>query len=173
MTTPDSAHERTGPGSAGLLVSILLRFPEVGSVTYDPGDHSLTFTMLFRGKLSAPDFASLRELVVESVLTLAALQGTDTRVVDVERTSLKGVTALVILRDAETLTREEIAMLIALIRDRSGDAMVVEAEGGLVEEDLLMQEQLIDAALDDLRDARQQHNLIAYREGGRVMVFNK
>lgn len=173
MTTSNSMQERPGSGSAGLLVSILLRFPEVGSVTYDPAHHALRFTMLFRGKLTAQGFAELRHLVTESVLALSMLQGAEARTIDVERTTFKGVTALGVLRDVESLTREEIAMLIALIRDRFGDGMVVEAEGGLIEEDLLVQEQLIDAALDDLRDARQHQNLIAYREGGRVMVFNK
>ena len=173
MTTPNNTQERAGSGSAGLLVSILLRFPEVGSVTYDPQHHALRFTMLFRGKLTAQSFGELRELVTESVLALSQLQGVEVRIIDVERTAFKGVTALAVLRDVETLTREEIAMLIALARSRFGDGMVVEAESGLIEEDLLVQEQLIDAALDDLRDARQHQNLIAYREGGRVMVFNK
>ncbi len=173
MTTSNIPQERSGSGSTGLLVSILLRFPEVGSVTYDPHAHALRFTLLVRGKLSAPGFGELKGLITESVYALSMLQGVDTRIVRLERTTLRGVTAVEMTRDVETLTREEIAMLIALARERFGDGLVVESESGLIEEDLVVQEQLIDAALDDLRDARQHQNLIAYREGGRVMVFNK
>ncbi len=171
--TINDGHDRSGTGSAGLLVSILLRFPEVGSVTFDPLSHSLRFTLLVRGRLGADAFGRLRALLEDSVRAFGSLQGAEPRLLAVERTSFRSVTAIELTRDVETLTREEIALLIELARDGFGDGLVVESDGTLVEEDLLVQEQLIDAALDDLRDARGQQNLIAYREGGRVMVFNK
>lgn len=173
MNNTNIAPDRSGPGSAGLLVSILLRFPEVGSVTFDPDNHSLRFTLLVRGRLESTGYEQLLELLDSSVRAFGVLQGADPRLLGVERTSFGQVTAIEFTRDVETLTREEIAMLIELARDGFGERLVVEADGALVEEDLLVQEQLIDAALDDLRDARGQQNLIAYREGGRVMVFNK
>jgi hypothetical protein len=171
--TINAMQDRSGTNSAGLLVSILLRFPEVGSVTFDPVHHSLRFTLLVRGRLDAEAFGRVRELLEDSVRAFGTLQGAEPRLLDVERTSFQRVTAIELVRDVETLTREEIAMLIELARDGFGDGLVVESDGSLVEEDLIVQEQLIDAALDDLRDSRGQQNLIAYREGGRVMVFNK
>jgi len=173
LTTTNLSQERSGPGHAGLLVSILLRFPEVGSVTFDPERHAMRFTLLVRGRLSAKAYGDLRDLVTDSVTAFGLLQGAEPRLLQLERTTFRGVTAVEFARDVETLSREEIGMLISLLRDRFGDGLVVETDGGLLEEDLLVQEQLIDAALDDLRDARGQQNLIAYREGGRVLVFNK
>lgn len=172
MTTVNSPQERAGASQAGLLVSILLRFPEVGSVKFDPQTHVLRFTLLLRGRMSDPAYSALRELVGDSVGALGALQGTEARTLGLDRTTFGGVTAIEFARDVETLSRDEIAMLIALLRDRFSDSLVVETDG-LVEEEQLVQEQLIDAALDDLRDMRGQQNLIAYREGGRVLVFNK
>ncbi|MDP2872979.1 MAG: hypothetical protein Q8P31_10640 [Bacillota bacterium] len=173
MTTAKNIQDRGGSGGAGLLVSILLRFPEVGSVTFDPQSHALCFTLLLRQRMALGSFRTLQNLVLESVEAFSFLQGIEPRLVDVTRTSLQGLTAIEISRDAETLTREEISLLIGLMRSNFGDVLVVESDSGLMEEDLIVQEQLIDEALDDLRETQQQHNLIAYREGGRVLVFNK
>jgi hypothetical protein len=142
-------------------------------VTFDPEGHVLRFTLLVRGRLSPEAFSGLRELVVDSVDAFGQLQGMQPRALSLDRTTFRGVTAIEFTRDVETLSREEIAMLIGLLRDRFAEGLVVETDGGLVEEELIVQEQLIDAALDDLRDARGLQNLIAYREGGRVLVFNK
>lgn len=173
LTTAKSIQDRGGSGSAGLLVSILLRFPEVGSVTFDPHSHALCFTLLLKQRMVADGFRRLQVLVLESVAAFSFLQGIEPRLVDINRTSLQGLTAIEISRDVETLTREEISLLIGLMRARFSDGLVVESDSGLMEEDLIVQEQLIDEALDDLRETQQQHNLIAYREGGRVLVFNK
>jgi len=173
LTTANVVQDRGGSGGAGLLVSILLRFPEVGSVTFDPACHSLRFTLLINRRISAARYEKLRGLMLESLSALAFLQGFQPRLVDVTRTSFRGVTAIEVARDAETLSREEIALLISLAREGFGEELVVDAEADLPEEDMLVQEQLIDEALDHLRDARQPYNLIAYREGGRVLVFNK
>lgn len=173
MTTANIVQDRGGSGGAGLLVSILLRFPEVGSVTFDPARHALRFTLLIHRRLSASRYKRLRALIVESLSALAHLQGLSPRLVEVGQSSFQGVTAVEVARDAETLSREEISLLIGLAREGFGEELVVDSDGDLPEEDLLVQEQLIDEALDYLRDVRQPYNLIAYREGGRVLVFNK
>jgi len=165
--------DRGGSGGAGLLVSILLRFPEVGSVTFDPSCHSLCLTLLIHKRITRARYEALRLLVLESLAAFAYLQGLQPRIAEVSRTAFKGVTAIEITRDAESISREEIALLIGLARERFGEELVVDADADLPEEDMLIQEQLIDEALDHLRDVRQQYNLIAYREGGRVLVFNK
>jgi len=173
LTTAKNIQDRGGSGSAGLLVSILLRFPEVGSVTFDPQSHALCFTLLLKQRMVAESFRNLQVLVLESIAAFSFLQGIEPRLIDITRTSLQGLTAIEISRDAETLTREEISLLIGLMRSHFGEGLVVESDSGLMEEDLIVQEQLIDEALDDLRETQQQQNLIAYREGGRVLVFNK
>jgi hypothetical protein len=43
----------------------------------------------------------------------------------------------------------------------------------MVEEDLLVQEEIIDEMLQDVKDCRQDKNIVAFREEGRVVVFNK
>jgi hypothetical protein len=173
LTTVNPVQDRGGSGGAGLLVSILLRFPEIGSVTFDPSGHSLCLTLLIHKRISPARYDALRLLILESLAAFAYLQGFQPRMAEVNRTAFRGVTAIEITRDAETLSREEIALLIGLARERFGEELVVDPDTDLPEEDMIVQEQLIDEALDHLREVRQQYNLIAYREGGRVLVFNK
>jgi len=167
---PEPSHQG---GTVGLFVSILVRYPEVASVTYRRETHSLRLTVLVRSVVTCERAAVLRDLVSKSILAYARLVGREVRVFDFAVKTREGVSLVEMWRDIDSLTHSELSMVLALARDFFGDQLVVDQIPHVEVEDLAVQEELIEEMLEDLRDSRQQPNLIAFREEGRVLVFNQ
>lgn len=159
--------------SVGLLISILVRYPEVGSVKYQPEDRSLRFTFMVSGAIEEEAFQALAHTLKESLLTFAFVSGRRMRVCLLEKNEYNGFTVIEIHRDVESLSREEISLVSSLLGDALADRVVKEVQEPLLEEDQLYQEELIEHMLDDIRQGQVTKDLIGFRENGRVFVFDK
>ena len=84
-----------------------------------------------------------------------------------------GLTFLEIIRNIESLTQEEIALITGVIREFFEEYLLLDQEDTLQEEDTVLQEEMIEHMLEDLKDSRQEKRLIGFREEGRVLVFNR
>lgn len=165
--------ERPMSKSVSLLISILVRYPEVGSLHYDPRSQELRFTFLLTRILPEREYEALRRRLQESLEAFSFLDGRPMRQCYVERTSLDELTMIEIRRDVDTLTQEEIALVMELMLQEFPHQLVVDPGASLYEDELAMQEELIEQMLEDLRDSRGDRRLVAFREEGRVMVFNQ
>jgi Zn-dependent oligopeptidase len=81
-------------------------------------------------------------------------------------------TFIEIHRDVDTITREEISLLIQLLSEEFAAALIVDSRDNDQEEQEV-QEELIGHMLEHFRVINQHNKLFAYREDGRVLVFNK
>lgn len=165
--------ERPMSKSVSLLISILVRYPEVGSLHYDPRAQELRFTFLLTRVLSDKEYQALEDNLVESLEAFSFLEGRPMRECRIERTSLEQLTMIEIRRDVDTLTQEEIALVMELMHREFTQQLVVDPGNSLYEDELAMQEELIEQMLEDLRESRGDRRLVAFREEGRVMVFNQ
>lgn len=158
--------------SVGLLISILVRYPEVGTIRFDPKLQTLSFTFLLRS-LPDADIGDFEAVIRESLEAYSALEGGAMTTIAVGASLDEGIGILEITRDAASLTQTELALIVELVHDRFEPDLIVDDSDSLVEEDLLAQDELIREMLADLQDGRLERNLIAFRDGGRVLVFNK
>ncbi len=159
--------------SIGLLISILVRYPELGTVNYDPVLQQLRFTFIFSCVLDEEKLVNFKEVVVASIEAYNALEDRIPQVTEVRFNPCEEFTMLEIIRDVGTLTQEELAMLIELVHCNFKTDLIFEKNDYLLEEDLLMQEELIEHMLENIKISYPGKNLIAFREDGRVLVFNK
>jgi len=159
--------------SIGLLISILVRYPEVGTINYDPLNQHLRFTFIFSGVLEEKELVKFKRTMVESIDTYNDLEHRSAAVVEVDHHLCDHFTMLEVIRDVGTLSQEEIALVIELVHMKYAQNLVTEKNEGLLEEDLQMQEELIEHMLENIRISSSEKNLIAFREEGRVLVFNK
>jgi hypothetical protein len=76
-------------------------------------------------------------------------------------------------RDARTVTREELQLVTALVARRFGALLIKSAvaEDEAIDDDPGAQDDLVDYALDALRDPEQKKSLVGFREEKRVMVY--
>ncbi|MEW6723643.1 MAG: hypothetical protein AB1331_01805 [Bacillota bacterium] len=159
--------------SVGLLISLLVRYPEVATINFDPRARTLRLTFLTRPGLSEDQWHQVLKRLQQSVEVYARLERQRVQRAWFDVDSFGELVTLVVERDVETLSRGEISLLVELLRDLLGEELMVDEVGATGDDDMYMQEQYIDQLLDDLRESRQEKCLVAFREEGRVVVFNR
>lgn len=160
--------------SVGLLVSILIRYPEPATLSLDPSSSTITFKFLVTEVISRRRFWNLRRKVFESLKTFHHLNKVPMVSLRVEQVGFDGLTVIEVTRDVASLTQQEITLVIELMKEELGNSLVIDNTARIpFEEEMTIQEELIEQMLDDIREVNTTANLIAVREEGRVLVFNK
>lgn len=157
----------------GLLISVLVRYPELSTVNFDPLSRAIKFSFILTRPIEAPEFDRVRERICASIEAYEGFKNRTPSLVEIDKTDFGDIAVIEIRRDVETLTQEEISLVIDIVREEFGGLLAADRNDNLMEEDLLVQEEIIEEMLQDVRDCRQDKNIIAFREEGRVVVFNK
>ena len=164
--------ERISPG-ANLLISILVRYPEVGTINYEAESGALRFTFMLATIPAADEFTHIKDKLLASIAAYHLLEGIKGARVDVCLIPCDRVAMLAIRRDVATLTKGEMALIIVFLRDALKDRLVADENDAILEEDLLVQEEVISDMLESMKRENAAGGLIGIREDGRVLVFNK
>lgn len=159
--------------SVGLLISILVRYPEVATINYDPGDHVLKFTFISARILEPDKLHAINENLLNSIEVFNILEGKEIRVSKISHQVCDHLTMVEVHRDVDTLVQEEIALIVELFHQYLEGDLMAEENDNLFEEDLLIQEEIIEHMLQSVKGTAGDKNLFAFREEGRVLVFNK
>lgn len=164
--------ERISDG-VNLLISILVRYPEIGTVNYDAAKSSIKFTFMLSSILAEAQFSLLKQTLLSSIDAYHTLESKKGAQSGIQLSACDNMAMLTIQRDVNTLTKGEIALIITLLREKIKDLLVVDDNDAMLEEDLLVQEEVIDSMLESVRTKHEGNGLIGIREDGRVLVFNK
>lgn len=159
--------------SVSLLISILIRYPEVAKINYDPEKQVLNFTFIHLGILSDQEFAGLKSNILSSIEMYNTLECKTPKVVKLDYYISDSITMIEIKRDVETLVQEEISLMVELFRHYIKNNLVTDDNESLVDEDLVVQEELIEHMLESVKAKSENKRLYAFRDEGRVLVFNK
>lgn len=114
----------------------------------------------------------VREILHDSIDTYNAIEGRKIEHCNINIKRMDDVSVLELERDLSSLTREEISLTVSMVHDLFQDDLVKE-ENDFLEEELAIQEELIEHMLENIKAGHQEKNIIAFREEGRVLVFNK
>lgn len=156
------------PSQVELLISLLVRFPQICRVHYEPQSSSLRLVFLTWGAnlRGFPDFVKTFKTHVAAFHNLKQEQS---RRVSLKKTEHNTFALVEVLRDVESLSLEELNLMIQLIRDHYGEALI--EEGPEVEEDDEFEyNALIESVLSSVFLGEEQ--LTGFRENGRVLVFS-
>jgi len=159
-----------------LLGSLLVCYPEITAITYDPQRDNLELTFMVKQPLppgrALPDFADfLRESLEtyhefeEGIYVWSS--------VNVEE---QGDTLLVhIARNLADLSRGELEVMAELMLDRFGDHLMVDSHTveNLEPEFANMHSEILDQLLDQAPDITIKERMAAIRENDRVVVYNR
>src|SRR6202011_3176373 len=154
------------------VVALLVRFPELHSVRSNPADASLTLSFAVRRKLDRAQTRAFGERVADHVRALLDLRGEEPERIAVTCDRDAAVTFVHVTRDAGTFGREELELLVALFAETFGSALVRDDAGvAPIDDDPAARDELVDVALDALRDPAQRRRLVGFREEQRVLVY--
>ncbi len=159
--------------SVSLLISILIRYPEVAKIKFDPEKNILKFTFIYAGIMTESEITGLKQNTISSIQVYHSLEYKAPRIINLDYRVSDGFTMIEIQRDVDTLVQEEIALMVELFRQYINKNLITEESEQLVEEDLEVQEELIEHMLASVKMKSENKRLYAFREEGRVLVFNK
>lgn len=169
MSIPSSGW---GTSTRGLstLIAVMMRYPEVSSVQYDPDTKTLSVGFILRRTLTDDAWQHLADHLSDVLTAYRGITGRPLVTVQLTRLELGPVTGIELTRDALTVSVEEIGMSIEVFRDfYEGDLLADPHD--LLEEDMMVQEETIQESLEAIVRDGSGH-LVALRDEGRVVIFN-
>ena len=157
------------------LASMLVCYPEISSLSYDPRRSTLTFEFIVRGDYPARELDAFARLLSESIETYHVLVGAN---IWVEEVSAEKKTVMFhVERDVMTLDRDELTLIARLFTERFGKALLVDEHSlqKLEEDFATVQSELLDQMLDQVqrREFRFRMHMVGLRENDRVVVYNR
>ncbi|MGP6191302.1 MAG: hypothetical protein ACLPSH_14780 [Vulcanimicrobiaceae bacterium] len=173
MRTTRSRTASQSSDAVGLIVALLVRFPEIATIVSHPTEGTLTLSFALGTRLDRASEREVRDSVAEHLgaLTQATGEPLETLAVDCEHDAR--VTFVRVTRDARSFTREELQLLTALLAGRFGEALIKSPAGEdeVLEDEMEAADDLVEFALEALRDPTQQRSLVGFREEKRVLVY--
>ena len=158
--------------TVGLICALLVRFPEIASVRSLPNDGTVRFTFVVSKKLDRAAQRAVVETVTDHVDGFLHLGDDAARKIAVECETEKAMTFVHLTRDLDTFSKDELVMLVGVLGDRFKEALVRNpAAEEHLDEDPAAQEELIDFAIDSMRDPKLSKSLVGFREEKRVLVY--
>lgn len=160
------------PDTVNVIVALLVRFPEISSIVSRPADGSVKLSYVVAACLDRQAQRELAGTLAEHIGTFLELTGDEPRTLDID-CEVDGVMTFVhVTRDAGSFTREELMLQIALLSERFGEALVKNSPPDEpIDEDPEARDEVIDCAIDVMRDPSRQKSLVGYREEKRVLVY--
>jgi hypothetical protein len=170
MAISRNLHDGYDHSSVNLLLSILIRYPQISTLKFQQEDHTFRFTFMLKAEESI-DSKRITSGIKKSLLAHCQLLGDQPErcLVELKKFSIYG--RLEVIRDLASLSGAEISLLINLVQDAFGSRLIVENQEGLGD-DVICQDEVISAFLEDLQDCPKGHTLYGMRENGHVLVFN-
>jgi hypothetical protein len=156
-----------------LLISILISYPEIGTVSFEPQYNQLQFKLMLSAIPSEDEFSNINHLLIDSIAAYTMLEGLPLQTSEIQLHTHDNVAILSIIRDVHTISKNEISLIVTLLRDKLKNYLIIDHNISLSHEDLLSQEEVIETMLDNIQQHSLQHGLIGIRENSRVLVFNK
>ncbi len=155
-----------------LVCALLVRFPEIASVRSTPGDGTFAFTLVVSSKLDRAMQRGIVATVGDHVEGLLALTREAPGSIGVEFETDKAMTFVHLTRDLKSFSKDELVMLVGLFAEQFGAALVRNpVPDEQLDEDPAAQDELVEYAVESLRDPRQSKSLVGFREEKRVLVY--
>jgi len=157
--------------AVGLIITLLVRFPEIATIVSHPTDGTLTLSFGITSALDRVSVMAVRDSVNEHVRALLACGRDEPDALEVRCDSDAGMSFVRITRDVRSLTREELHVLVAVLADRFGERLVKSPASDDAFDDDVAADEVVEYALEALRDPAHQRSLVGYREEKRVLVY--
>lgn len=167
------ARQKPSKEGVNLLASILVCYEEITKVGYEPKDDTIRLTFSIEEAVTKPHFDQVGRLLAESVAAFLDLSGIRPRVMSIEMETAAGVSFLHLIRDVESLTRDELSLIADVLYDAFPETLLLDDRDPLDPNFEVEQENLLDHMLGAVRQHRLKEKLLGIREGDRVVVYNQ
>ena len=165
--------KKTNPDGVNLLASILVCYPEITTISYDPAELAVEITFTLTVQMNEKEFAATTDFIGESISAYHAINGISGAGIDFSMDLQGKMGFLHIKRELKCLTRGEVALIVSIMRDRFGDKLVIDPGGRMDSESQAVQEEIIERMLGNVQQGRLVDRLVGIREEDHVVVFDR
>jgi len=170
----DGVEREQSPDGVNLLLSILIRYPEVSTVSLNVPHNCLNLKFMLSTAPSAAQLSSTKRLLFDSITAYSRLENVSFKTSDIHCIPYDQLAILNIVRDIPTISNSELSLITTLVRDLFQTSLLVDPNESLLEEDLLLRDEIIENMLDNLKtNPPSTHGLIGIRENGRILIYSK
>jgi hypothetical protein len=167
--------ERSSDG-VSLLISILVRFPQIGTIQFESKSRHLRLNFMLSQSISPEDIQTFQTKIAANLKAYHFITGKSPICVKIEsKQPYEKFCMLSIVRDLASLSKGEMAIIISLLVERFHETLIIDDPDFLPDfmDDPSFPDDFIDSMLENVRFQRSAKSLTALRENGRVLVFNK
>jgi hypothetical protein len=158
--------------TVSLVCALLVRFPELASIRSMPADRSVRLTFAVRSRLDKAAQRDLSESIADHVAGYQLLAKDEAQTVSVECEGDRATTFVHVTRDTETFSKEELELLVEVLRARFEQTLVRNPlPEDHLDSDPAAQDEAAVYAIEALRDPTQSKSLVGFREEARVLVY--
>lgn len=158
-----------------LLASILVCYPEIESVSYEPDNTKLTLDFVLEGKIDKGELQSFIKLLDDSLQAYHEID-TKTQVWMAAEAENHGNLLLVhIHRQLITMTHGELTLIASLFRENFPMCLKIDRHAiDQLEPDFVQtQNTILDQLLDKSQEYLIREHMIGIRDDDRVVVYNR
>ena len=159
--------------TTNLLISLLMRFPEIMSIRFDMPKEQTKFTFILNG---SPDKAEYKRFLSQLRESIAAYQELTDEVfrVTAKLQRSRKMNLLILSSSTATLTLEGIQLICGIVCNSFPKTVIRDAEtlDAIHEDEMIRQEEIIEYLLSHEYGTKQE-NLLAFRDAGKVFVYDK
>jgi len=165
---------RTPRRDIEVLATLLVAYPEVSRVTFDPLRKTLSLVFLCRGPLGGKKRTDIQNKYRDSIEVYLSITGREASVIECKWEKMENFYAFQVERDVSSLSPGELNLTSDLVSETT--KVVVGSDGAIRPEDdefswpprVFLQEML-----DQVRTLESPRKLVALREGEKVLVFDR
>ncbi len=159
------------PYIANLLTSILIHYPEIATIKLEPKDQVIRFS--FYLKDVTQNTKTVEKHLEQALQSYYYLEDVKAVVNAFAFHQLDYFTIMEFQRDINSLSQKEIALVIALLKDEFGASLISDDDEDFNVDNQTLHEELISYMLENVKMSMSNIELIALRDEGKVVVYNK
>ena len=158
-----------------LLASMLVCYPELYAVAYEPQDTEITLDFVVKKKIAHEEMEEFANLVDKSVQTYHELQGGDPVWLAIDADVNGARMTVHVRRQLATMLRGELDLLAELFCDKFGDDLQIDVHtlDSLEPDFSNMQSNVLDQMFDMAQSSRIREKMIGMRDKDKVVVYNR
>lgn len=160
--------------SVNWLVSVLIHFPEIYALNFNINQQKFKFSYMLNKELTGQEFLVFKENLLDNLITYDEIILKKEAKTAVLKTNINGLTLIEIIREIRKISLEEIHIVNSVIKNHFEQLLISEHTEKLNEfkEDLMRHEELIKYLSFNYSSSKQE-NIFAFRQEGKVFIFDK
>jgi hypothetical protein len=154
------------------IITAFLNYSEFSSINYEAFRDTIKIEIALRGDIGEEKKAHMLSRTCQSLQLFYKIAHIEPKLIKMDVVEKEGITILRWHRDIKSLREQELELLVLLLRQEFNDNLVKD------EHDFLMAQSVRTRVKNSLLKKIKKHgqisnNIFAYRDEGRVFVFNK